>query len=86
MKWGYTKFMKSDGTWVNEGNICYYCLKVFKAQYKREYKTPDNLSLNFGTKEGLKDSCLELVAVVKAKCKEAGSYTVPIKLNDVDCA
>lgn len=78
--------MKSDGTWVNEGNICYYCLKVFNSQYKLEYKTPDNLSLNFGTKEGLKDNCLELIAVVKAKCKEAGSYTVQIKLNDVDCA
>ena len=85
MKWSYPETIdEANKVFWNQGDQCYVCTKVFNSQYKHTYKTSKAVKDKMGIDEPFNNEVVAVVNLVRNKIKEAGSYTVQIKVSDMD--
>jgi hypothetical protein len=85
MKWAYPETIdEANKVFWNQGDQCYVCTKVFNSQYKHTYKTSKAVKDKMGIDEPFNNEVVAVVNLVRNKIKEAGSYTVQIKVSDMD--
>ena len=64
--------IRNPATGLWRGVPCFYCLRVFEARFKKEFKTFEKFQLKCGTDLDFQEEVNELVKVLVAKCIEVG--------------